>query len=112
VLHAYWSEAVDATHLAAAVAFYQQAFELAPTRAELRADLGHVYHHHGRYEESLAQYRAALDIDPQFAGAHYGSGLAWQGLERPDLARESFQAALELVPDCGPCREALQALAE
>jgi hypothetical protein len=44
--------------------------------------------------------------------SRYGSGLAWQGLERPDLARESFQAALELVPDCGPCREALQALAE
>ncbi|MBE9506428.1 MAG: O-antigen ligase family protein, partial [Chloroflexi bacterium] len=112
VLHAYWSESVDPvdqSHLETAVAFYQQAFRLAPTRAELRADLGHVYHNHALYADALAQYRAALEIDPQFAAAHYDSGLAWQALDQRDLARQAYQDALELAPDCAVCRDALQA---
>ena len=112
ILHAYWSETADPTHLASAVAFYQDAFRLAPTRAELRTDLGHVYHNHGRYEDALVQYRAALEIDPQLAAAHYDSGLAWLSLGRPDQARQAFQVALELTPDCNLCRDALQALDE
>jgi len=95
-----------------AIVFYHQAFRLAPSRAELRTDLGHVYHNHGRYAEALAQYRAALEIDPQFAAAHYDSGLAWLALRRQDLAREAFQAALGLDPGCAACQDALQALQE
>lgn len=112
VLHAYWSDTVDPAHLETAVAFYRQAFRLAPTRADLRTDLGHVYHNHGRYLEALAQYRTALEIDPQFAAAYYDSGLAWLALGRPQPARQAFQAALDLVPNCGVCRDALQALEE
>ncbi len=112
VLHAYWSEAVDAAHLETAAAFYHQAFRLAPTRAELRADLGHMYHNHGLYARAIAQYGAALDIDPQFATAHYDSALAWLELGKQDLAREAFRATLELAPDCGACQDALQALGE
>ncbi|MEA3397400.1 MAG: tetratricopeptide repeat protein, partial [Chloroflexota bacterium] len=112
VLHAYWSDVVDPAHLGTAITFYQQAFRLAPTRAELRADLGHTYHNHGLYEKALEQYRAALEIDPQFAAAYYDSGLAWLALDRPDLAQEAFSAALELAPDCNMCWEALQALDE
>jgi tetratricopeptide (TPR) repeat protein len=112
VLHAYWSDAVDPAHLGTAITFYQQAFRLAPTRAELRADLGHTYHNHGLYEKALEQYKIALEIDPQFAIAYYDSGLAWLALDRPDLARETFSAALELAPDCDVCWEALQALDE
>jgi len=112
VLHAYWSEAVDPSHLETAIAFYQQAFRLAPTRAELRTDLGHVYHNHGRYEEALAQYRVALAIDPQLAAAQYDSGLAWLEIGRRDLAGDAFRAALALAPDCAACQDALQALRE
>lgn len=108
VLHAYWSETVDPAHLKTAITFYQQACELAPTRAELLVDLGHVYHNHSLYEEALGQYRTALTIDPQSAAAHYASGLAWQALGQLDRARHFFQTALELAPDCSVCREALQ----
>ncbi|MEA3397612.1 MAG: tetratricopeptide repeat protein, partial [Chloroflexota bacterium] len=66
----------------------------------------------GLYEKALEQYRAALEIDPQFAAAYYDSGLAWLALDRPDLAREAFYAALELAPDCDVCWEALQSLDE
>jgi tetratricopeptide (TPR) repeat protein len=113
ILHAYWSEVTDsAGHLEVAVAFYQQAFRLAPTLARLRVDLGHIYHSHGRYEDALAQYDDALGIDPQSADAYYGAGLAWQALGRRDLAQQALQDALELAPDCEACRDALQTLKE
>jgi len=112
ILHAYWSETIDPVHLDTAVAFYRQAFRLAPTRAELRVDLGHVYHNHALYEEALAEYDAALEIDPRSAGAYYGSGLAWLALDQPDLAQRAFRAALELAPDCDACRDALRTLEE
>ena len=112
ILHAYWSDTVDSDHLETAVAFYRQAFRLAPTRADLRAELGRVYHTHGLYEEALEQYRVALEIDPQFASAHYDSGLAWLALEQEGLAHRAFQAALELAPNCEACRKALQEMEE
>ncbi len=112
ILHAYWSEAVDTAHLETAVAFYEQAFRLAPTRAELHTDLGHIYHNHRLYQEALAEYEAALEIDPQYAEAHYSAGLAWQALGEHDLARQAFRAALDLAPECDACREALEELGE
>jgi len=112
VLHAYWSEAVDASHLDAAVDYYELAFRLAPTRAGLRLDLGHVYHNNGRYDLALQQYGAALEIDPQLAQAHYDSGLAWLALDEIDEARAAFQAALDLAPGCETCRQALAELTE
>jgi tetratricopeptide (TPR) repeat protein len=112
IVHATWGEVVDPEHFETAVAFYQQAFRLAPTQVELRADLGHICHNYARYEKALAQYRAALEIDPQFAAAHYDSGLAWLALGRTDAARQAFQAALDLAPDCDACRDALRALEE
>lgn len=112
ILHAYWSDTLDPAHLQTAVAFFQQAFRLAPTRARLPASLGHVYHNHERYRDALEQYRAALQIDPQFASAHYDSGLAWQALDRLNQARQAFQAALDLAPECEACQEALHRLEE
>ncbi|MDY7075614.1 MAG: O-antigen ligase family protein [Chloroflexota bacterium] len=112
IVHATWGEVVNPAHLKTAVAFYQQAFRLAPSRADLRTDLGHIYHNYNHYEKALAQYRAALEIDPLFAAAHYDSGLAWLALGQKDSARQAFQATLDLVPDCDACRDALQALEE
>ena len=112
IVHAYWSETSDQPHLETAVAFYQQAFRLAPTRAELRIGLGHVYHNHARHAEALAQYRAALGIDPKSVAAYYDMGLARLALGQPELARRSFRAALDLAPGCDACRDALRAAGE
>ena len=112
VLHAYWSETVDPTHLETAVSYYQLAFLLAPTRAELRLDLGHVYDNHGLYDLALEQYTAALEIDPQLAQAHYDSGMAWLALDQLREALAAFEAALELAPGCESCSQAVQQLSE
>jgi tetratricopeptide (TPR) repeat protein len=113
ILHAFWSEvADDPEHLEVAVAFYDQAFRLAPSLVRLRIDLGHIYHSHGRYEDALGQYQVALEIDPLSADAYYGTGLAWQALGRDDLAREAFLQALDVSPGCEACAEAVEALEE
>jgi tetratricopeptide (TPR) repeat protein len=113
ILHALWSEAAgDPAHLETAVSLYEQAFRLAPTMVRLRIDLGHIYHSHSRYEDALAQYQVALEIDPLSADAYYGTGLVWQALGRDDLAREAFLQALEVSPGCEACAEAVEALEE
>jgi tetratricopeptide (TPR) repeat protein len=112
VLHAYWSEAVDPNHLQTAEFYYRQALQLAPTRAELRLDLGHVYHNHEMYELALDEYSAALAIDPQLPQAYYDSGLAWLALDRTEEARAAFHAALDLAPGCEQCAQALEELSE
>ncbi len=110
VLHAYWSETVDRTHLETAVSYYELAFILAPTRAELRLDLGHVYQNHALYDLALQQYAAALEIDPQLAQAHYDSGIAWLALDQLGEALAAFETALELAPGCEACSLAVQQL--
>ncbi len=110
VLHAYWSDSADPAHLPLAEAFYRRAFALAPNRADLRDALGHVYHNRARYAEALAQYAAAIEIDPQFAAAHFDSGLAFLALGQREPARAAFQAALRLAPLCAECRDQLDAL--
>lgn len=110
ILHAYWSETADTSHLAQAVQYLQQAIRLAPTRVDLRVTLGHVYHNHGLYEQALAQYDAALRIDPAWVAAHYGAAMAWERLGQVDRARAALRETLELAPNCEPCRAALEAL--
>ena len=112
ILQTYWAEEVDRAHLGMAVSYYQQAFRLAPTRPDLRADLGHVYHQHGLYQEAIEQYRVALQIDPRWADAYYASGLAWMALDRRDLAEKALNDALALTPECEQCVETLQSLAD
>lgn len=113
ILHALWSEATgDPAYLETAVSLYEQAFRLAPTMVRLRIDLGHIYHSHGRYEDALAQYQAALEIDPLSADAYYGTGLTWRALGRDDLARDAFLQALEVSPGCEACAEAVEAMEE
>ena len=110
VLHAYWADSADPAHLPLAEAFYRRAFALAPNRADLRDALGHIYHNRASYAEALAQYAAAIEIDPQFDAAHFDSGLAYLALGQREPARAAFQAALRLAPRCAECRDQLDAL--
>lgn len=112
ILHAYWSETVDRAHLQQAIDFYQQAFTLAPTRVQLRLDLGRVFHQHGMMQEALEQYNTALEIDPLSTAAHYGIGVAHLTMEQEEEAEEAFRAALAIDPDCERCAEQLEKLLE
>jgi tetratricopeptide (TPR) repeat protein len=109
ILHAAWAE-IDAEHLAQAVHHYEQAFELAPTRVNLRIELARIYHNHRRYGRALEQYETALEIDPLSVAAYYGRGVTWEAAGAIEKARAALERALEIDPTCESCRTALNAL--
>ena len=110
ILHATWAEFAPA-HFEQAVLYYEQALQLAP-RVRLLVELGHIYHKFQHYEKALAQYAAAVDLDPRHSPAYYGQGLAWQSLGERAKARAAFARAWELDSNCSACKEALNALEE
>ncbi|MCU0723602.1 MAG: tetratricopeptide repeat protein [Planctomycetes bacterium] len=53
----------------------------------------------GRCEDALAELRAARAISPRSAITHVNTGVALQGMRRPDAARRHFRLAADLGPD-------------
>ena len=53
----------------------------------------------GRTEESIAAYRAVLDLHPGFAPSHAALGIALYQMQRYRTAMTSMQRALELDPE-------------
>ena len=52
----------------------------------------------GRFEEAIASYNRALEIDPTDAATHYNMGVALDDLGRPEEAIASYRRALEIDP--------------
>src|SRR5207249_11276221 len=52
-----------------AVELYQSSLEMHPT-AEAHTFLGWTYHFQGRIDEAIAEWKRAIEIDPEF-GNHY-----------------------------------------
>ncbi|MGK7907510.1 MAG: tetratricopeptide repeat protein, partial [Synechococcus sp.] len=52
----------------------------------------------GRYEEALADYNRAIELNPDDAWAIGSRGQAYRAMERYDEALEDFTRALELDP--------------
>jgi tetratricopeptide (TPR) repeat protein len=63
---------------------------LDPLSLGIHTALGHVLYLSRRYDEAIAQYRRALELDPAFAQAHL-----WFG--RPYLEKGMFDAAIAEV---------------
>ena len=55
----------------------------------------------GKFDEALAESKAALDADPRSAEAHVVHGAALDGLGRGIEAGEHYQRAVSLAPDSG-----------
>ena len=53
----------------------------------------------GQFDEAIAHYRKALEIKPDYAGAHFNLGMALAGRGQFDEAIAHFQKALEIKPD-------------
>ena len=63
----------------------------------------------GRLEQSIADYRAVLQLDPEFALSHAALGIALFQTQRYRAELESIQRALELDPEL-PAAAALHLL--
>jgi PAS domain S-box-containing protein len=57
-----------------------------------------LYYREGKYEEAIAAFDRAIEIDPSHAFAWHDRGLCLQALERDDEALASITKALELAP--------------
>lgn len=75
--------------------------------AELHTFVGVGLQTRGRVDESLAEYREALRLDPGSADTHRFLGTAYRALNRTTEAIREFEQALTLRPDHDAAMEAL-----
>lgn len=52
----------------------------------------------GRLEEAIAEFQRAVEVDPNYAAAHFSLAYAYERGERIDEAIAQYQKALELEP--------------
>jgi len=67
--------------------------------AASRNDAGLAFIRQGRMDQALAEFEAALRIDPNYASAHNNAALALTELRRSDEAKQHLIEALRIHPD-------------
>jgi len=67
-----------------------------PTELQIRFEQAALMLHAGQYEYALIALDRVLSLSPDMPEAHVNAGFALLGLEEPQLARRSFERALEL----------------
>jgi tetratricopeptide (TPR) repeat protein len=70
-----------------------------PAAARMRATLGTVYLERGRIDDALAQFSAAVELDPSLAQAHVLRGLAYERSNRAAEAAAAYRAAWQANPE-------------
>lgn len=81
-----------------AVTEFKVAVALNPRSATVLSNLGWVYFDVGLIDQAFAQQKAALDVDPRFANAHYGLALIYRRRGEYANAREHLAEYLQLEP--------------
>lgn len=95
-----------------AIRSIQRALSTAEAVPLRRCDLALAFAAAERYDEAIASYRRALELNPQFNRAHQELGeLLWK-LDRHEEARPHFQAAGLPLPGGETKSPAIQALSE
>jgi tetratricopeptide (TPR) repeat protein len=72
-----------------------------PVAAQMRATLGTVYLERGRIDDALAQFSAALELDPSLAQADVFRGLAYERAGRSAEAAAAYRSAWQRSPGSG-----------
>ncbi len=80
------------------VTLWQRAVRIDPQCYVCRNNLGNALVRAGRPDEAIAQFRAALDIQPADADAYANLGTVADGAGRADEARRYFEQALRIDP--------------
>jgi len=84
-----------------------EAVAIAPKRANLQAAVGAVLFEARSFDEALAHYRSAADLDPQEPQYLLDAARAQRAMGRPEAARESLGKAIAMRPDWPPAIVAL-----
>lgn len=68
-------------------------------RAQQQTELGDTYLQLGKYADAAESYQAALDADPDNAGAQLGLARCLWAQREPEAAVTAYEKAIELAPD-------------
>lgn len=79
-----------------AVDSYQKAISLDLFNPLLRISFGGLYYQLGQFEAAAEQFRAAVNLKPDYANAHYNLGRTYKELEEKELAIQELEIALRL----------------
>jgi len=77
----------------------QELVTIYPRGAENHHDLGNVYVSLGQYEKGIDEFREAIHIAPDYAGAYSNQAQSLLALQRVEEARRTIQQALKLQDD-------------
>jgi tetratricopeptide (TPR) repeat protein len=91
--------ALRAGDTVSAIAQIERAAAVAPTRAEIRHNLGFALRAAGRPADAAAAFREAVALDPDFAEAHYQLGNLARDARRFAEAEASYGRVLALRSD-------------
>jgi superkiller protein 3 len=62
-------------------------------------ELGKFYYLNQKYDQAVAEYRKAVELDPKNADARFNLGIALETINDLEGARDAFEKLLELEPD-------------
>lgn len=78
---------------------YRRALDLGAPGPDVRVDYGTCLFYQNRAKEAVAQYEAALKVDPKHINARINLGMAFQALGQPEKAAAVWSEALSLAAD-------------
>ncbi len=78
---------------------FTTALEERPDFAPAHIAWGQLLLQHYRWNDALAQGRAALETDPELPAAHFVIAEAHNGLDQADLAEAAYRAAIDRAPE-------------
>ena len=81
-----------------------------PRKVEARLSLGRVYFAMDKPEQAIVEYRKALDIYKDYAGAYYHLGQAYLKLNNLDDAKAAFKEVIRIIPDSDLGRSSIKYL--
>jgi tetratricopeptide (TPR) repeat protein len=67
--------------------------------AENRNKLALIYEYAGRLDEAETEYKEAIRVNPDFAGAHNNLGILLKNLKRFEEAEKEYKEAIRVNPD-------------
>jgi tetratricopeptide (TPR) repeat protein len=77
-------------NLSGSIKMFERARELLPNNPELLTDYGRILEGGGRYQDAIANFKAALAVDEKIPPAYYGLVRAYLGLK--DIRRAAHYA--------------------
>jgi serine/threonine protein kinase/Tfp pilus assembly protein PilF len=93
----------DARWLESATQQCAQALKLGQKLAPVHVTCGLINTAKGQYEQAVADFEQALQIDPRSYDALQGLAIAHNRLNKPELAEATYKRAIHLRPDLWTC---------